>query len=269
MPYGDGADSPTRGAERAEAARPKEIELIIQQGLMPIFLHIDTSTPICSVAVSRDGLVLSAVELDDQQHAAQLTNAIISALQEAGLSLSNIDALSLAKGPGSYTGLRIGVSTAKSICFALQKPLISFDSLLPTAWALRQNYADIARVSDCFFLPMIDARRMDAYCAIYDRDLQLVEQIDCRSPSEDWLAPYIGKPIIWGGNAVQKYRQEPWAVHLSATKPLENSARHLAALTNKAYLAQKFENLYSFEPFYLKPPAFTQAKNVLGSSPIF
>lgn len=236
---------------------------------MAFFLLIDTSTPICSVAVSRDAEILSSVELNDQQHAAELTNAIDSVLQQAEISLTHLDGLSLAKGPGSYTGLRIGASTAKAICFALQKPLMSFDSLLPTAWALRERRKNMGDDSDCFFLPMIDARRMDAYCAIYDRDLQLLESIDCRTPNADWLAPYAGKTIVWGGNAVEKYRREPWAELLTDGGINENSAKYLAELTKSAFSAQSFENLYSFEPFYLKPPAFTQSKNVLGNSPIF
>jgi tRNA threonylcarbamoyladenosine biosynthesis protein TsaB len=228
-------------------------------------LLIDTSTPICSVALSNGGQILAEQNLSGQQHAAQLTLSISEVLATAEIDWPALQAVAVCKGPGSYTGLRIGVATAKAICFARNLPLIAIDSLLPTAFMLRKlQQKEANKAKKYLYLPLIDARRQDAYCGLYDENLQLLELIDCREPTAEWLAPYADYTIIWGGDAVPKYKNQPWAARCSSptNEPLQNAAAHFGELAEQDFINQNFENIYSFEPFYLKPPMITQPKNV-------
>ncbi len=232
---------------------------------MAYILLIDTSTPICSVAVSSGGQVLAELNLAGQQHATQLTLSIGEVLAAAKIDWPALQAIAVSKGPGSYTGLRIGVATAKAICFARNLPLIAIDSLLPTAFALRKLQQKTAATTNKYlYLPLIDARRQDAYCGLYDENLQLIEPIDCREPTAEWLAPYANYQIIWGGDAVAKYQNQPWTHNCStlSNEPLQNAAAHFAELAEADFVAQNFENIYSFEPFYLKPPMISQPKKL-------
>ena len=129
---------------------------------MSIILGIETATKMCSVALSKDGVLLAKKEEGGEYtHAENLNIFILNVCQQAQIELKEIDAVAVSKGPGSYTGLRIGVSTAKGLCYSLNKPLISVDTLKAMAKSQNDFY-------DSFFVPMIDARRMEVYTAIYD-----------------------------------------------------------------------------------------------------
>ena len=134
---------------------------------MSLILSIDTSTKVCSVALHQDGNLLAISELfTEKSHSGMLTTLCENVVKYAGFSLKSLDAFAVAKGPGSYTGLRIGVSTAKGFCFALDKPLISVNTLGAMAYQLKDFYDEIH-----LLCPMIDARRMEVYCQILDNQM--------------------------------------------------------------------------------------------------
>ena len=162
-------------------------------------LLLDTATARCSVAIAQDGEIRSSEYLDHQQHASGLTGLIQLCLQKAHLRIQELSAVCVAAGPGSYTGLRIGVATAKAICFAQNIPLLAVDTLQALAAAMRQAEPQ------ALYLPTIDARREDAYCALYDAQLQALLPIDCRTLTQaDFLAPFATHRIATAGNAYQK-----------------------------------------------------------------
>ena len=135
---------------------------------MALILNIETATTVCSVSLAKDGKLLSLKEQNgDYSHAENLTLFIEDVCKQANIKLSQIDAVAVSKGPGSYTGLRIGVSTAKGLCFSLDKPLISISTLLSITQSIVQSSKFKIENSD-LFCPMLDARRMEVYCAMYD-----------------------------------------------------------------------------------------------------
>ena len=141
---------------------------------MPLILNIETATEFCSVALARDGKLLSLRESQSgYSHAENITVFISEVIREAGVSLNDLDAIAVSKGPGSYTGLRIGVSTAKGLCFALDKPLLAVYTLQALTVGFFNSKFEI-RNSKLFFCPMLDARRMEVYCAVYDSELNEV-----------------------------------------------------------------------------------------------
>jgi tRNA threonylcarbamoyladenosine biosynthesis protein TsaB len=141
---------------------------------MPLILQIETSTEICSVALSKNGQLLYSVESDDpNSHTEKLTLLIQTCMVQTGYSFKQLDAIALSDGPGSYTSLRIGAATAKGICYAMDIPLLTFNSLTILA-----NGIDTLLIgSDDIILPMIDARRMEVYTAVYDKQLKQLEEI--------------------------------------------------------------------------------------------
>lgn len=224
---------------------------------MNYLLHIDTATSVCSVCLSRDGEAWIIREsADGQAHAGNITLFIEDVLQTANITLQDLAAVSVSLGPGSYTGLRIGISTAKGICYALQKPLIVVPTLKTLAWAMRQS---VDADSNMVFAPMLDARRMDAYTTVYDMNLNELQPVDCLTLAPDTFARYTdaGLSVLLGGDAVAKYAQTGKAV---ASDVRANSARYLCALAYEDFCAKRFADVAYIEPFYLKPPAATTPK---------
>src|ERR1700741_5432810 len=137
---------------------------------MSFILCIETATEVCSVALVSETKVLSICENNDgTAHASRLTILIDEAIRQAGISLKQLDAIAVSKGPGSYTGLRVGVSTAKGLCYALEKPMISVETLKAMATGFIQSLQD--PISNDYFVPMIDARRMEVYAAVFNASL--------------------------------------------------------------------------------------------------
>jgi tRNA threonylcarbamoyladenosine biosynthesis protein TsaB len=131
-----------------------------------LLISIDTSTRGCSVALHKEQQLMGAYELTtDRSSSAMLTTLIQNVVQDAGFELSDLDAVAVAKGPGSYTGLRVGISTAKGLCYALDKPLIAINTLEGMFEQVKDFYP-----SETLFCPMIDARRMEVYAAIFNQD---------------------------------------------------------------------------------------------------
>lgn len=218
---------------------------------MAIILNIETSTKVCSVGLAVDGVITSLKETQvANSHAELVTLFADEVIKASGFSLADLDAVAVSKGPGSYTGLRIGVSTAKGFCYALDKPLIAIDTLKAMAAGM------IALIKDDPFLvcPMIDARRMEVYAAIYDQHLNTIKEtaaliIDADS-FEDLLQD---QQMYFGGDGAAKCKEvlgyQKNAVFLKSFHP---SVKAMAALSEMKFRAEQFEDVAYFEPYYLK-----------------
>ena len=218
---------------------------------MAVILNIETSTRVCSVGLAVDGIITSLKETHvANSHAELVTLYAEQAIHEAGYSFANIDAVAVSMGPGSYTGLRIGVSTAKGFCYALDKPLIAIDTLKAMAAGM------IALVKDDPFLicPMIDARRMEVYAAIYDQQLQCIRPTEARIIDAGSFHDILNDHrIYFGGDGAAKCKEvlghQKNAVFLESFHP---SVKAMAALSDKKFRGDQFEDVAYFEPYYLK-----------------
>jgi tRNA threonylcarbamoyladenosine biosynthesis protein TsaB len=213
---------------------------------MPYILNIETATKNCSVAVANDGQTLISRELatDGYSHAEKLHVFIQEILPEARLTFKDLSAIAVSKGPGSYTGLRIGVSAAKGLCYALDIPLISIDTL--------QVLASQANIDQGLIVPMLDARRMEVYSAVFDADLNQKRGVEAEIITENSFADCVEK--IWiAGDCQEKVKSvlhgERFGYLPEIVYP---SAKDMAAMSFAKYLAADFENVAYFEPFYLK-----------------
>ena len=213
---------------------------------MATILHLETSTKVCSVAISIDGEVKSCVESNDEQysHGEKLTLYIIQALEEAVISKSELDAVSVTSGPGSYTGLRIGAATAKGLCFSLNIPLISVDSLtsLMEQARLKHHSANLC--------PVIDARRMEVYNAVYNADGESLKEISADVIEGDSYENYT--PFIYFGDGASKLSEVWNQKGRTADLDILSSALGHVRVANSKFLKEQFEDVAYFEPFYLK-----------------
>lgn len=223
---------------------------------MAYILCIETSTNICSVALTKDREILAArQENEGNSHANRLTVLTEQLFNDPAvpIDMEDIDAVAVSSGPGSYTGLRIGVSTAKGICFALDKPLISLTSLSVLAWPVVQNMAGNQADSNSWFCPMIDARRMEVYTAMYDQNMELQRETHADViDAESYRSILNTRKVFFFGNGAKKCKEtlsHPNAFFPGDENPL---ARNMATLAFNAYENGSFENVAYFEPFYLK-----------------
>lgn len=229
---------------------------------MSCILNIETSTTVCSVAASQDGQILFVKEdLVGPSHAVSLgvfVDETLSYIDSHGIPL---DAVAVSCGPGSYTGLRIGVSMAKGICYGRNIPLIGLPTLevLCVPVLLQTELPENA-----LLCPMIDARRMEVYAAIYDRALNLKRAIAADIVDEHSYAEYLEQhPVYFFGNGAAKCRDKithPNAHFIENVNPL---ARMMFPLAEKAVAMEKYEDVAYFEPFYLKEFVATQPKKLL------
>lgn len=232
--------------------------------MQPILLHIESSTDICSIAVSRGEEVIGFTETQESfQHASQMTLLIAAAMQEAGLALAELSAVSVSLGPGSYTSLRVGFSTAKGICYALDKPLITVPSLLALVGGMAKadKVLSMGATSNLLYVPMIDARRMEVYRAIYAHDFESLAEPAAVVIEETVFEAYLtqGKHLILGGNGAPK-TSEVLAHSQIYFVPVLASARHLIPFALQDYQKGRFADVAYVEPFYLKPPNITVSK---------
>jgi len=216
---------------------------------MSLILSIETATPACSVALHQNGILLSLAELHiENAHSEQLTMLIEQVMQRAKRKLEELDAVAVSKGPGSYTGLRIGVSTAKGLCFALDKPLLAINTLEAMVEQLR-----VFRTESTLFCPMIDARRMEVYCLVADENLQILSPTEAKiienNAFEEFLHTY---KMVFFGNGAQKCQELISHKNALFVEGFTCSAKSLGQLAHAKFLAKDFEELIYFEPFYLK-----------------
>lgn len=233
---------------------------------MAKILSIETSTGVCSVAYSENGKVVASKELYQvNSHASNLTVLIDELFNlDTTPELKEIDAVAVSSGPGSYTGLRIGVSTAKGICYALKKPLIAIDSMhIMSQPVIEQHQANGSLTP--VFCPLMDARRMEVYTAVFDQKLEVLEAISAKIVDETTFEGWLNKhQVIFFGNGAEKCKEvilHENAIFLNDCHPL---AKNLAPLADQYYNKEQFEDVAYFEPFYLKDfVATTPKKKVL------
>jgi len=213
---------------------------------MSLILNIETATKTCSVALSKGGKLLSARETNEvNSHSSVITLFIDEVIKEAGLEVSSLDAVAVSKGPGSYTGLRIGVSTAKGLCFALDIPLISINTL--QSLALQVNAEKEA------IIPMLDARRMEVYSAVFDMGYNQIRETEAQILDETSFQNYLEDDSVYFiGDGVPKTKElisHPNAIFIDDKLP---SANEMGMLAFQKFNQDDFENSAYFEPFYLK-----------------
>ncbi|MDR0961693.1 MAG: tRNA (adenosine(37)-N6)-threonylcarbamoyltransferase complex dimerization subunit type 1 TsaB [Mediterranea sp.] len=231
---------------------------------MSHILHIETSTSACSVAVSEDGQnVFTKEDLEGPSHATSLGVFVDEALSFADSHAMPIDAVAVSCGPGSYTGLRIGVSMAKGICYGRNIPLIG----IPTPKILCVPvllYSEEDLPDDALLCPMIDARRMEVYAAVYNRSLQTVRDIAADIVTADSYAEYLERhPVYFFGDGAAKCKEHlthPNARFIDNVRPL---AKRMFPLAEKAMAEQDFKDVAYFEPFYLKEFIASKPKKLL------
>lgn len=217
---------------------------------MALILSIETATKVCSVALSENGQTLAFKEEGGAySHAEKLAVFIDELIRENSHDYSDIDAIAVSKGPGSYTGLRIGVSLAKGLCYSLQKPLLAVETLKAMAWGASQEI----KAEDYFLCPMIDARRMEVYSAIYNNKLECVKPTAAELISENSYASFmLEKPVYFFGDGAEKCREVIKGPNAIFDKPLFPSAKNLASLAQELYEQKAWEDVAYFEPYYLK-----------------
>ena len=229
-------------------------------------LQIETSTEVCSVAYSENGeLQFKKESLEGLNHSELLTVFIENLFKENNISFSVIDAVAVSKGPGSYTGLRIGVSVAKGLCYALDKPLIAINSLDILGIYIAEHieeFSEFKAGDKVLFCPMIDARRMEVYTALYNNTGERIRPVSAEIIDKNFLSEQFKKqPILFFGNGARKC--EGIILHKNALfkGPVTTSAQFMQKVAFDKYNKKEFENVAYFEPFYLKDFVATIPKN--------
>ncbi len=214
---------------------------------MAIILCIETSTTNCSVAIAIDGKIKAIREENNQQysHAEKLHVFIEEVLREANLDKKQLNAVAVSKGPGSYTGLRIGVSAAKGLCFALDIPLISALTL--------EVLIQQVKCEDCYIIPLLDARRMEVYSAVFNSNKKQVRETRAEILDENSFKEYLNeRKTIFIGDGSNKF--ESLCQHENAVFHNEGipSAADMGIMAEAKYKISDIEDVAYFEPFYLK-----------------
>ena len=225
---------------------------------MVYILNIETSTTVCSVSVSENGNLVSLKEINNGfTHAENLHVFIEEVIKKAGIILKQLHAVAISKGPGSYTGLRIGVSAAKGLAFSLNIPLIALDTL-----QIITNSVEINTNENAVFCPMIDARRMEVYTAIYDKNLELIKNTEALIVDENSIAHYTEyAKIYFFGDGMQKCKEVLQTLkNAEFISDILPSAKAMCNLSFKKYNNNLFEDVAYFEPFYLKDFFFVTKK---------
>ena len=213
---------------------------------MAYILNIETSTTNCSVAIFNDLNLIEFAEVNtgDYSHSKSLHVFIDSILKKSKIFPKDLSAISVSKGPGSYTGLRIGVASAKGLCFALDIPLISIETLK----ILSQNLLNKGIV-----IPCLDARRMEVYSAVFDIDNKMIRETRAEIINENSFEEYLNKnQVYFIGNANEKLKKIITNKNAEFIDNYFPYARQMGLLSFNKFKNNKFENLDNFEPFYLK-----------------
>ena len=233
---------------------------------MALILNIETATKVCSVSLAKDGQLMAFKEHNgDYSHAENLTLFIEDVLLQAGVKLQIVDAIAVSMGPGSYTGLRIGVSAAKGLCYALDKPLIAISTLKHLAFSISNNLITTIDNDKLQFCPMLDARRMEVYCAIFDFSNNEIKPTAAEIMDENSFYGFLNEKISYFfGDGAAKCK-ELLSVHENMIF-IDNvfpSAINMIALSEQAYINKQFEDIAYFEPFYLKDFIAGKKKSLL------
>lgn len=229
---------------------------------MALILNIDTATEHASVCMSRHGEVLAMETSSSQKdHAAFIQPAIQRLVKESGHALSQLDAIAVSNGPGSYTGLRVGLATAKGIAYALDKPLILINTLEVIASAAIRYTAEKGDITGLAFCPMIDARRMEVFTAVFDAQLNVVVEPQAKILAADSFATLLEtRKVVFSGSGAAKFRavvQHDNAVFID----IQHDAAHMTRISEQHFLLKSFADKAYSEPFYLKE-FFTPPSNL-------
>lgn len=227
---------------------------------MSLILCLETSTKVCSVALFKENNLIDFEEAGGAySHAENLALFVDRIMQRQGLSYSELNAVAVTKGPGSYTGLRIGVSLAKGIAYGANIPLIAIDSLASLAYGAIQKIKD----DQALYCSMIDARRMEVYTSIYNAKLEEVQGIEAKVIDSTAYSKLLSQQKIYfygdGAAKCESTLEHPQAVFIE----LQSSAKNMGALAFEAYDNKSFEDVAYFEPFYLKEFVALQSKKKL------
>lgn len=222
---------------------------------MSLILCIETGTDICSVGIARNGELMSLRESDQgRDHAKQVAVFVDELLRETGVKPDELDAVAVGMGPGSYTGLRIGVSFAKGLCYGLNIPLLAVGSLEAlTDVAIKDYEAGIIQVegwNEALLCPMVDARRMEVYTQIFNSRCEAQSEVSAEIITEDSFSQWRanGKLVIFGNGAAKCQEMLPDAIYIDVAP----SARGLTRIAHQLFEAGKTVDIAYFEPFYLK-----------------
>ena len=213
---------------------------------MALLLNLETSTRNCSVSIAKDGeqLVLCESATADLQHAEKLHQFVQWAFEGCDYELQDLDAVVVGKGPGSYTGLRIGVSAAKGFSFALGIPLIALNSLEIMAHSGLEDFD--------FLIPMTDARRKEVYTAVFDKNLKMISTTEAKILDENSFEELKEKKVIFVGDGAEKAKNILNLPSAEFRPEILPSAKFMTTLGYQKYLQKEFEDVAYFEPFYLK-----------------
>lgn len=230
---------------------------------MSCILNIETSTNVCSVALSQDGVCLyEDVNMEGPSHAQVLAGYVKDAVSFADSHAIPIDAIAISKGPGSYTGLRIGVSEAKGVAYGRDAKLLSVPTLKLLTVPILLGHEELPE--DALLCPMIDARRMEVYCALYDRALNEVVQTQALVIDSDSFKDYLDKqPIYFMGNGADKCVETIQHPNAHFIKNIVPRAKNMIPLAEMAMAKEQMEDVAYFEPFYLKEFVATKSKKLL------
>lgn len=229
---------------------------------MDYFINIETSTDICSVALSADNQVIDYEENNDRNHASTTTVFIEKVLKRNNLTVKQLSGVAVSKGPGSYTGLRIGTSTAKGMAYFADIKMIAVDTLQAMALKAAENFKNEKAV----IISCIDAGRNEVYCEVFDVENRVLEPCKAELIEKNSFQKYFDDnyKVVFAGNAsekISKIIENETAVFLRDVLP---SARYMAELTYKEFTEKQFADVAYFEPFYLKDfIATVSKKNVL------
>jgi tRNA threonylcarbamoyladenosine biosynthesis protein TsaB len=223
---------------------------------MALILNIETATTNCSVSIGKDGRMIALREenSDSYSHSENLHLFIKESLEAASISMGDLNAIAVSKGPGSYTGLRIGVSAAKGLCFALDLPLIGISTLKSMALQLNLRNSTI--------IPVLDARRMEVYSAVYNANNEQIRETRVEEVTSDSFIELAGQePVYIIGSGAQKCKEISEHQNFVFDDSIVPSAKEMCSLSFREFKLNKFENTAYFEPDYLKDFIVQQKKN--------
>jgi tRNA threonylcarbamoyladenosine biosynthesis protein TsaB len=218
-----------------------------------MILQIETATASCSVALANDGVVLAVKQINERNiHAEVITLFIDELIKSAKIQYDDLDAIAVSCGPGSYTGLRIGISTAKGLCFAINKPLIAVETLEAMAYGVASMDKNISQ--DTLLCPMIDARRMEVFTAVFNYQGEKIKQTAAEIVTADSFGELLeNNKILFFGDGAEKCKAVLGASQNAQFLPgFINSASHLTQKALEKFRQSEFESVVFFEPYYLK-----------------
>ena len=212
-------------------------------------LSLETSTTVCSVALHENSSLIAVAEVhQEHSHGSRLAQLVDSVIRSAGIQMGDVNAIAVSSGPGSYTGLRIGTSTAKGLCFALNVPLIAIDTL-----SILSAQVNATNFEKSLLCPMIDARRMEVYCSVCDANGSVIQNIEAKVIDEKSFEGLLDeRRVIFFGNGAEKCRAVITHNNAFFLTGITPSASQLGSMAFGKFEKGEFEDLFRFEPFYLK-----------------